>query len=71
MEIFLWWIGTCTYMNFILIVICFAVIRRKMKKDAKWKHGVSVSYRTDTELATLRQYPMTIVQKDNSLYAVT
>ncbi|XP_071801017.1 proto-oncogene tyrosine-protein kinase ROS-like [Asterias amurensis] len=53
------------------IIIVTVVIRRKMKKNAKWKHGVSVSYRTDTELATLRQYPMTIVQKDNSLYAVT
>ncbi|XP_038044153.1 proto-oncogene tyrosine-protein kinase ROS-like [Patiria miniata] len=53
------------------IIVVAIVLRRRAKRDAKWKNNVTVAYRADTELATLRQYPTTIVQKDNSLYAVT
>ncbi|XP_022081965.1 proto-oncogene tyrosine-protein kinase ROS-like [Acanthaster planci] len=53
------------------IIVVALILRRRAKRDAKWKNSVTVEYRTDTELATLRQYPTTIVQKDNSLYAVT
>ncbi|XP_072018454.1 proto-oncogene tyrosine-protein kinase ROS-like [Amphiura filiformis] len=58
----------------LIIVIVIAVIfvaRSKAANKRKMESGMAVHYAPDQELATLRNMPTSVVNRDNTLYAVT